>query len=201
MGSTDKESRKYAVPIRGTIWGLNYNDRTERDIGQRTFAGRSAASDYSDYFPGKQYEGSTINPLVGATKQCPLRILQPHYGELAQCFADIDINVAAGDSDLTLKLGIGRLQSGTYDRVTSYTDAEINAAWRKIRGSDAPLTVSGGKLSADLLNLLPALPKYGDADYRKDVFVLVLVFNKVPTLTGTFKFNYLNIHNSVTGVL
>lgn len=205
MGSLDKAARAYAVPVRGSIWGLQYNDTSERDV-MRVKANGSGnlLSDLHDYFPGVYETGpaeSSISPQIGASMICPIRILKPHYGELAECFVDIDLNVAAGDTDLTLKLAIGRLDSGLYSRVTSYTDTEIDASWLKIRGSTTPLSVSSGKISADLLNLLPALPVYGSADYRRDVFVLLLVFNKVPTLTGTFKFNYLNIHTSVTGVL
>ncbi len=200
MSGIDKDARRYAVPVRGTIWGLDYNDKTERDIGQKSFAGRSLTSDYNDYFPSVQYEGTPIAATIGASQQCPLRILMPHYGGLEECYADLSITVASGDSDLTLKLAVGRLQTGLYDRVTSYTDDEINNSWRKIRGSTAGLAVSGGVIAADLLDLLPAIPKYGDTYFRQDVFVLILAFNKVPTLTGTFKFNYLNIHASVSGV-
>lgn len=205
MGAFDKDSRNYAVPVRGTIWGLMYNDRSERDVMVIKNNGSGALySDLHDYFPGVFDSGfatSATTPQIGASQVCPIRILKPHYGELAECFLDLEFTVAAADSDLTLKLGIGRLSSGNYDRVSSYTEAEIDVSWLKIRGSTAPLTVSGGKISADLIDLLPALPVYGDADYRRDVFVLVLYFNKVPTLTGTHKFNFLNIHTSVTGVL
>lgn len=198
--SLDRDVRKYAVPVRGTIWGLNYNDRSERDIGWRSFDQRNP-SDYNDFFPGVEFNGSTIPAQVGARSVCPMRILQPHYGGIAECYADLQITVASGDSDLTLKLAVGRLQPGTYDRVMTYTDEEINASWRKIHGSDTPLTVSGGTISADLINLLDAIPKYGDANYRDDVFVLILAFNKTPTLTGAFKFNFINLHMSVTGVV
>lgn len=198
--SLDRDIRTYAVPVRGTIWGLNYNDRSERDIGFKSFDQRSN-SDYNDFFPGTEFDGSAYPAQVGANKICPIRILQPHYGGIAECYADLQITVAAADPDLTLKLAVGRLQPGTYDRVLTYTDEEINASWRKIRGTDTPLSVSGGNISADLIDILGALPQYGDTDYRDDVFVLILAFNKTPTLTGTFKFNYLNIHMSVTGVV
>lgn len=199
--SLDRDVRKYAVPVRGTIWGLNYNDRSERDIGWRDFNQR-AYSDFNDYFPGVDgATGIADNPVLGASKICPIRILQPHYGGIAECYADLQITVAATDPDLTLKLAIGRLQPGTYDRVISYTDEEISASWRKIHGSDSPLSVSGGVISASLIDLLNALPEYGDPNYRDDVFVLIFAFNKVPTVTGTFKFNYINLHTSVTGVV
>jgi len=205
MGTQDKAARIYAVPVRGTIWGLNYNDRSERAVMVIKNNGSGALySDLHDYFPGTFDSGfatSATTPQIGASQICPIRILKPHYGELTECFVDIDLNVAAADTGLTLKLAIGKLDAGAYSRVTSYTDAEIDASWLQIRGSTAPLTVSGGKISADLLNLLPALPKYGSADYRRDVFVLLLVFNRVPVITGTFSFNYLNIHTAVAGVL
>lgn len=196
----DRHVRKYAVPVRGTIWGMNHTDTTERDIGKRPFE-QGTYSDYNDFFPGVDYDGTTISPRTGASKICPMRILQPHYGGIAECFADLQITVAAADSDLTLKLAVGRLQPGTYDRVSTYTDDEINASWRKIRGTDTPLSVSGGVIAADIIDLLPALPKYGDANFIEDAFVLIVAFNKVPTLTGTFKFNFLNLHMSVTGVV
>lgn len=195
----DRNIRRYAVPVRGTIWGMNYNDRTERDIG---FLQGSplTLSDYNDFFPAT-YSGSAVLPQIGASKVCPIRILKSHFGELAECYVDIDINVASGDSDLTLKFAVGRFQSSSYDRVLTYSDAEINSSWRRMHGSDTPLSVSGGKISADLINLLGALPRYGDPNYIEDAFVLILAFNKTPTMTGVFKFNYLNIHTSVTGAI
>lgn len=199
--SLDRDVRKYAVPVRGTIWGMNYDDRTERDIGGISSI-PIAFSDYHDFFPGFH----TINiaaiypPQIGASRVCPIRILKPHYGGLAECYADLRMVVASGDSDLTLKLAIGRMNSD-YSRVMSYSDDELDSSWRKMRGSDAPLTVSSGVIAADLIDLLPALPEYGTPDYSDDAFVLILVFNKVPTLTGSFNFNFLNIHTSVTGVV
>lgn len=201
--SIDRDVRRYAVPVRGTIWGHNYNDRSERDIGYYIHQAPVTYSDYNDYFPGVDYSlaGATpINPIVGASQQCPLRILNPHFGGIVECYADLSITVAAADPDLTLKLVVGRFQSSSYDRVLTYTQAEIDASWLKIRGSNTPLSVSSGAISADLLNLLPAMYEYGNAEYREEAFVLILAFNKVPTLTGTFKFNYLNVHTSVTGV-
>lgn len=202
MGSSlNRDVRNYAVPVRGTIWGVNYNDRSERDIGAIVQVPQTFG-DYHDYFPSYRVDSGTTYPAQVAPSQvCPMRILQPHYGGIEECYADISINVAAADSDLTLKLAIGRFQSGSYDRVLTYTDAEMAASWRRIRGSDTPLSVSGGVISADLLNLLDAIPKYGDANWKEDAFVLILYFNKVPTETGTFYFNYLNIHSSVSGIV
>jgi hypothetical protein len=194
----DRAARQYAVPVRGSIWGLNHNDRTERDLQYITFPPTTA--DTMKYFPWT-YSGTTNSPTVGASKICPIRILQPHYGELIECYADLQLTPVAGDSDLTMKLAIGRFQSGSYDPVTSYTDEEINASWRKIRGTDTPMSVTGGVIAADLLDLLAALPKYGDSSFREDAFVLLIVFNKVPTVTGSFHFNFLNIHTSVTGAI
>lgn len=198
--SLDRDVRKYAVPVRGTIWGMNYDDRTERDIGGISSVPLSF-SDYHDFFPGfHTITPATYPPQVGAARVCPMRILKPHYGGLAECYADLRITVASGDNDLTLKLAIGRMNND-YSRVMAYSDEELNSSWRKIRGSDAPLAVSSGVIMADLIDLLPALHEYGDPAYAGDAFVLILVFNKVPTLTGSFNFNYLNIHTSVTGVV
>ena len=189
------------MPVRGTIWGVNYNDRSERDIGARDGV-PLVFGDYHDFFPSYEISnGISHSPQMGANRICPLRILKPHYGELIECYADLQITVAAVDNDLTLKLGIGKFESGSYDRVLTYTDNEIDAAWQKMRGNTTPLSVSGGKISVDLVNLFEALPKYGDANYIEDAFVLILVFNKTPTVTGTFKFDYLNIHTSVTGAV
>ena len=200
----DKATRQYAVPVRGTIWGLNYNDATERNIAQQTFAGVGLQNDFVDYFPMLAYNGATVGPNAGAASICPIRILKPHYGELVECFADISLTVAAADSDLTLKMAIGSFDSSLqkgYGRILTYTDDFINRSWQKIHGSSTPLNVSGGKISADLINLLTALPKYGDADYKQDAFVLILAFNKVPTQTGTYNFDYLNVHCAVTGAI
>ena len=198
--SLDRDVRKYAVPVRGSIWGHNYNDRSERDIGSIEDFGYS---DYLDFFPGylARSPGVIMPPQIGARQQCPIRILMPRYGGITECYVDLNMTVASGDSDLTLKLAIGRMSSSTYDRTMVYTDEEINASWRRIRGTDDPLVVSGGVISADIIDILNALPEYGHPDHMQDAFVLILAFNKVPTLTGSFKFNWLNIHTSVTGVV
>jgi hypothetical protein len=200
--SLDRDIRKYAVPVRGTIWGMNYNDRSERDVGAIDSI-PLALSDYHDFFPGFDVRNpsTVINPQIGARQVCPIRILKPHYGGLAECYVDLKITVASADSDLTLKLAIGRMNVADYSRVMNYTDDEINGSWRKIRGSDTPLSVSSGAITVDLADILNALPEYGSSDYIDDAFVLILAFNKIPTLTGSFKFNYLNIHTSVTGVV
>lgn len=199
--SLDRDVRKYAVPVRGTIWGMNYDDRTERDIGGISSV-PVAFSDYHDFFPGFHTinPGAAYPPQIGASKICPIRVLKPHYGGLAECYADIRITVASGDNDLTLKLAVGRMNSD-YSRVMNYSDEELDSSWRKIRGSDTPLSVSSGVIAADLIDLLPALPEYGAPDYSDDAFVLILIFNKTPSLAGSFNFNYLNIHTSVTGVV
>lgn len=199
--SLDRATRQYAVPVRGTIWGMNYSDRTERNIGNLNTV-PLAFSDFHDFFPGYHTlnVGATYPPQIGARRVCPMRVLKPHYGDLAECYADLRIAVASGDSDLTLKLAIGRMNSD-YSRVMDYTSEEIDQSWRMIHGSDTPLAVSGGVIESELIDLLPALPEYGTPDYHSDAFVLILVFNKVPTLTGSFNFNYLNIHTSVTGVV
>ena len=205
MSSTDKSSRSYSVPMRGSIWGVNYNEYSERNLEHQTVVFATIGTngnDFKDYFNTYLIVGGTEYWRYPTSQlQCPLRILKPHYGELSECFLDLQITVAASDSDLTLKLAVGHFVAGEYIRTTSYTQSEIDASWRKIRGSDVPLSVVGGKISVDLLNLLPIIPKYGDADYRQDAFVLVLAFNKPPTQTGTYKFNYLNIHQSSSGVL
>ena len=203
----DKDVRRYAVPVRGSIWGHVYNDRSENDIEfQEVVAstiGDVPKSDFMQYFPTilNDPASAPLPPFSGIVKTVPLRILKPHYGHLAQCYVDLDITVASGDSDLTLKLAVGKFVSGSYSAETSYTQTEVDDSWRRITGSDTPLSVSGGKISATLLDLLNSLPKYGDSNYKEDAFVLILAFNKVPTVTGTFHFNQLNIHTSVTGAL
>lgn len=194
----DRAARQYAVPVRGSIWGLNYNDRTERDLQYVDFY---STSDTMKYFPFTDSHDMSYPASKGASRVCPIRILQPHYGELIECYADLQLTPAAADNNLTMKLAIGKFQSGSYDPVTSYTDEEINASWRKIHGTDTPLSVSGGVISAELIDLLHALPKYGDSAFREDAFVLLVAFNKVPIHTGTFHFNFLNIHTSVTGAI
>lgn len=198
----DRDVRRYAVPVRGTIWGVNYNDKSERDLGAIDSV-PLALGDFHDFFPSYDVRTPSIviPPQIAARSICPLRVLKPHYGELVECYADLQITVASGDSDLTLKLAVGRFESGSYDRVMTYSDDEINDSWVKIRGSTSPLAVSGGKITADLLDLLNALPVYGDSNYIDDAFVLILAFNKTPTVTGSFKFNFLNIHTSVTGAV
>jgi hypothetical protein len=202
MGSRDRDVRNYAVPVRGAIWGHNYNDLTENNLqaGSWTSFNGGGHSDIAPFFFDYRIGfGSFESPTPA--KICPIRILQSHFGEVVECFVDLRMVVASGDSDLTLKLAVGRFEPDSLNRVMNYTNEEIKQSWRIIRGSDTPLSVADGVIMADVINLLPAIPKYGDPEHREDAFVLILAFNKVPTITGDFKFEYLNIHNSVTGVL
>jgi len=197
MGRLDKSSRGYSVPVRGSIFGLNYTDTTERDISE---VGTQLSRLDSDALPLTGAPNETVPILPYPSKNNILRILYPHYGDISECFADVMMTVGPGDSDLTMKLAIGYFKDQYFTPNTDYSDDYISASWLKIHGTTDPLAAVSGVISADLLNLLPALPEYGSTDFKTDAFVLIVAFNRMPTITAPYKFNYLNIHQSVTGI-
>ena len=216
IGSSDKLARTIAVTTRGSVLGHNYTNLSDEDMREGAnnkqdpynfSTSTGFVSGLSDIFPltgGQAYnQQALVNILPSPLQQNIVRILRPHNGEFATCWLDLDILVAAIDSDLTLKIAIGQIGSdGLSSAQTNYSEEYINQSWQKIYGATEPLVVDSNKhISADRLNLLPALLNYGETGWDQELLVLILQFNKVPTFNVNNRLYKLRMDCSTMGVL
>lgn len=221
MGSLDRAIRNEAVTMRPNIFGHNYQDYTEYDLtkGAWTFSGG-----YSDLCGilgvGTTYgDAVTPNPLAINS----FRIMQPHYGEVVECYIDfIMARTAIGaylstveKGGLGMVIAIGDFTGNDFTTPrTSYTLDEIKASWKTISGRSTPIPlISGGgdwRMTASRINLLPALYKNGTAKFVEDGFNLLVCFTNPdftrlyqPIATGAisnFNLEQLRLAMSITGV-
>lgn len=196
----DRNLRRYSVPFRGTIWGHNYSDETDKDIRVGAWTPQGGASDITPL------TGFVSNPNTSAefvtapvpVQIVPVRVLQPHFGELSQLYIDLDMAVATTQTGLTLKIAVGSMADApTFTPVTSYTQAYIDAQHRKVRGSDTPYSVSAGRIKIDRLSILPLIKKSIDSGFVEDAFVLLLCFSAVPSTASGYRFQKLNIYGAM----
>lgn len=193
----DRNARGKAVPFRGSIWGFNYFDGAEKSLSRQTFdLANSGPSDVSTLVGG--YGVVSVTPL----QLNPIRILQPHYGQIISCYLDFSITFNSADNGMQCWIAIGNFTSGAPNWTvnTSYTTAYITQSWTQINGKSTPLTVSGGSIAPNTLNLTPALYPSTSSSFVPEAFVLLIYFSRTPTASG-FNLNYLNVHASVQGIM
>ncbi len=169
MGQNDKALRKSAIPYYANIWGYNRNQYSDQAIG-----GEQASINSSDLQPFQITYGtpSTINPV---------RVLQPHYGELIECNLQLAFHLATAEAPRQFRVAIGYFSS-RYTAQTSYSEDYINADHKLITGKITPYSIgAGGSFSANKLNLLPALYKNGHSLFKEDAFVVLLCFDQAPS--------------------
>lgn len=172
-------------------------------VNYASFVTPTSLAFVSDPTGGNVTISTVASASIGAnpTNLFALRILQPHYGQLIECKLDINMSFASADNGIGFYAAIGTFASmaQTYIQNLSYTQSQLDQSWAKINGHTAHIPVTSGSINAKGINLLPALYKYGDANYFEDAFVLLLCFDKTPT-PANFIINWLNIHQSTTGI-
>lgn len=190
----DRNARNTAVPFRGSIWGCDYGDGTERDLGSGLSVATGASNgDVSEL--ASNMGGTTLSQLV-----YPIRIIQPHYGEVIASFLDINMSFNTLDNGTQCWLAIGDWSNATqFIPRSSYSRTEIVQSWMKMTGAAAPMVVASGSLTPQTINVQPALYKNTDMQFIPEAFVLLLCFDKAPHAAG-FQLNTLNIHMSVQGI-
>jgi len=104
-----------------------------------------------------------------------IRCCTPRHANLVEAHLNMQITVA---SATTVKIGIGRWSG--YQAVTP-TEAEINASHKILAGTDTAFASSAGTLFIDGLNLLPQIPRRGDATFNEDGFVIIMKFSRSRT--------------------
>jgi hypothetical protein len=86
MGSRDRKIRGEAVTLRGSIFGHNYQDETEYDLTQGAWTNQASFSDICNLVGINPADGTAITPSPNGFNS--IRILQPHFGELVECYID-----------------------------------------------------------------------------------------------------------------
>lgn len=217
MGSLDRQIRNEAVTMRANVFGHNYMDETEYDLTKGAYTVSGGYSDLCPLVGIRTTDGAAITPTPQAINS--IRIMQPHQGELVECYIDyVQVRYVTNDGYTEPKGGgnsmsfaIGDFTNNDFTTPrTSYTSQEVMDSWKRISGRSTGITrVPGGEAVtyATRINLLPELIKAGNAKFVEDGFNLLLVFNNgliAPDGTaGTgfdFKLESLRIVQSMTGV-
>lgn len=151
---SDKATRFTAVPFTAMPYGLNLGIPNQEDTVQ----------------PVDWVTGASI--AVNALRV--MRLSMPERGNIIQAYLNLFMRV---NSSITAKVAIGRFDTDGITKVTP-TQAEIDAGHLKLTGTSSPIASSGTNLFIDGLNLLPLIPKKGDANYNADGFVLIVQFSR-----------------------
>lgn len=222
MGASDRLVRNEAVTLRGNVFGHNYKDETEYDLTQGAFTSNGGgSSDLCAMLGINPATGAAVTPTPGAINS--LRVMQPHYGEVVECYLDyIQIRSAteAGGSTvekggLGMYIAIGDFTDNLFTTPrTSYTLTEIQDSWEMISGVRTPINMTSGgddwRLIGRRINLLPEIKKADNPLFVEDGFNLILAFGNTegtmlfaPQGSGAgsnFAFEFLRIAMAITGI-
>lgn len=224
MGALDRQVRNEAVTMRANVFGHNYMDETEYDLTKGAYTPSGGYSDLCAMLGISPTTGAAVTPTPGAINS--IRIMQPHQGELVECYIDsLQIRSAIDGSTgstvekggLGMYIAIGDFTGNDFTTPrTSYTLDEIKASWQKISGRTLPIAMlSGGgdwRIIARRISLLPELKKAGNAKFVEDGFNLILAFGDTdgnvlyaPQGAGinsgsNFAFEFFRVVQSMTGV-
>lgn len=221
MGGLDRQVRAEAVTQRANIFGHNYRDETEYDLTQGAFTPSGGYSDLCSMLGVSTTTGIVGTPTAGPTNS--IRILQPHQGELVQCYIDFIMIRSATDAmgsteekgGLGMIIGIGDFTDNNFMTPrTSYTFEELKESWRRISGKDYPIYMASGggdwRMIGRRINLVNEIYKSGHSKFVEDGFNLIIAFTNYdytqlvqPTNAGAgsnLAFENLRILTSITGV-
>ena len=170
MGSSDQTLRKTAIPYYANVWGYNRDQDSDFDISSASTRG-----DLNSLAPSS-YSGAGTPSTVNA-----IRVLQPQYGDIIEANLNLRFKLASAEGARKFRVAIGYF-SDRYTAQTSYTDAEITASHRAITGKDDAFTIAAASTySIQRLNLYPSMYHRGDARFKDDAFVVLLVFDSAPS--------------------
>jgi hypothetical protein len=222
MGAQDRSVRTEAVTQRATIFGHNYQDETEYDLTVGAFtSGGGGHSDLCNMLGVSTTTGIVGTPTISSANS--IRVMQPHQGELVQCYIDFFSMRSATDSmgsteekgGLGVIFAIGDFTNDEFTTPrTSYTFEELKASWEKISGKDYPIYMASGggdwRMFGSKINLLPEIKKADHPRFVEDGFNLIVAFTNVdytqlvtPIASGAgtnFAVEFMRILTSITGV-
>lgn len=180
MGSRDLALRETAIPFYANVWGYNRNEQSDQSIMQATNLG-----DLTNFASAGTL--SRINAI---------RVLQPQWGDLIEANLNLKFTLASAEAARQLRIGIGNFSSG-YTAQTSYTEAFIDSQHKLITGRTTPYSISAaGTFNQSKINLQPALYHQDDAQFVRDAFVLLLVFDQAPSTGSGWSFDKFEINCS-----
>lgn len=187
---SDDQYRKNSIPYLAQIFGYNRNELSDQAIYLA-----DALGDLS-YIANP----TTLIPSYGGSyypqKDNYIRILRPQRAEIVAAYLNVALNMATSEPLPELRVSITNTVSETDLTVVALSPAEIFAAHRTLRGSDTPFTNTAGQMiSVFKLDLMALIPKYGNAKFRSDCYVLGLHFPNTPVAAG-FKLSKLEINGS-----
>jgi hypothetical protein len=208
MATKNQINRSVSVPMRAQIWGFDADDSSELNLlhtinyflyDGTVFTGyyNAASSDLAQFLT---YDGVSayywnVQKLVN-----PIRVIQPHYGQMTQVYLDYDFNFGAADitNGVNFYFAIGKFSTTTnqFVPVATYPSSQTLASWQTINGNATP--VSAALDVENTVNLTAALYQNSNANFIEDAFVLLLIFNKLPSLN--FAMNKLNFYIASSGV-
>ena len=170
MGLQDRALRSTAIPYYANVWGYNRGEQSDQDISLSNSIG-----DLVNLIPSSYFGAGTIQ------KVNPIRVLQPQYGDMIEANLNLRFRTANAEGARQFRIAIGKFAS-RYTAETSYSEAYINASHSKITGRDSPYTIPpASTFSVPRVSLYPAMYHRGDADFRDDAFVILLVFDQAPS--------------------
>ncbi len=170
MGNQDLALRKEAIPYYANVWGYNRGSGSDVDISTTSYPGDLSAMTPSSYI------GSTAIGQVNA-----IRVLQPQYGDIIEANLNLRFKMATAEAERQFRIGIGYFSS-RYTAQTTYTNEELNQMHAMITGRNTPYTIAPAQtLAIQRFNLYPAMYHRGEARFKDDAFVVLLVFDQAPS--------------------
>lgn len=145
-------------------------------------------SDNYGYFhiTSPQTTGNTV-------KAVPLT--RPEKGDLIEAYLFMKMT-APSDRALEVRLAIGTLDD-TATPETIYSDAYMEREHRRITGRDTPFSASANNELFIDANMLPGIPKRGDAEFSSDLVVLLVEFNEGVSTANSYALNEFKFNGSV----
>lgn len=223
MGGLDRAIRNEAVTMRANVFGHNYMDETEYDLTKGAYTPSGGYSDLCAMLGISPTTGAAVTPSPQSINS--IRIMQPHQGELVECYIDfLQIRSATDNLGSTVEKGgmglmiaIGDFTNNEFTTPrTSYTLDEIRESWRKISGTVAPMQMASGggdwRIIGRRIKLLEQLYKSDNPKFVEDGFNLILAFTDpygqmlyTPAGSGgvggtNFAFEFFRVVQSMTGV-
>lgn len=107
---------------------------------------------------------------------------QPEKGDIVEAYLFMEMK-APSDKALNVRLGIGTFAGGANEIVptTLYTEEYVVKQHRKITGTDSKFNVAAnGTLTIDA-DLTRSIPHRGDSGFLSDAFVLLVIFDSLPS--------------------
>lgn len=192
MGQLDNALRGQAIPFLGQIAGYNRSDQSDLDI--------TVADALGDLFN----MSNTNAPYNVPAQNNLIRILRPQFMQVVAAYLTISLNTANAETSpkfyLTVGTGYTSNPKGLIPAIP--TTAQIIANHTLIKGDANPWTTANGlagTITVNKANILAALPKITDTNYRDDCFVVGIHFLQTPLNTAGYKF--IKLEANMSGII